>query len=646
MPSFSATTGGADPVARTDRSVGPVLAQVARFDTPLPLACGRSLAQYELAYETYGTLNDARSNAVLVCHALNASHHVAGFYADDPDNVGWWDNMVGPGKPLDTDRFFVVGMNNLGSCFGSTGPMSINAATGQPWGSDFPVLTVEDWVDAQAQLADRLGIAQWAAVMGGSLGGMQALDWAMRYPARIRNSLVIAAAPNLSAENIAFNEVARQAILSDPEFHDGDFQAFDVKPRRGLRVARMIGHITYLSDEQMEAKFGRQLRDGLQFSFAPEFQIESYLRYQGDKFAEYYDANSYLRITKALDYFDPATRTGGDLARALANATCRFLVVSFTTDWRFPASRSREIVKALVRTGRHLSYAEIAAPHGHDAFLLDNALSHAVVRAWFERIATTELGVGGAFSESRVGDAIPEGVGGAIPRPDAATDAVASGLATLTPDSGIAPLTPSGSASPTARSRGTRTDYATIAGWVSDGSRVLDLGCGDGSLLRFLATERRASGYGIEIDDAGVLASVKNGVDVIQSDLERGLAGFDDAAFDVVLLSQTLQAMRRVEAIVAEMLRVGREAIVTFPNFGHWSHRLQIVRGRMPVSTSLPYQWYDTPNIHLCTVADFDAFLAERQYRVLDRVVLAKGQRVSFAPNLTGELAIYRFRKQ
>jgi homoserine O-acetyltransferase len=646
MPSFSATTGGADPVARTDRSVGPVLAQVARFDTPLPLACGRSLAQYELAYETYGTLNDARSNAVLVCHALNASHHVAGFYADDPDNVGWWDNMVGPGKPLDTDRFFVVGMNNLGSCFGSTGPMSINAATGQPWGSDFPVLTVEDWVDAQAQLADRLGIAQWAAVMGGSLGGMQALDWAMRYPARIRNSLVIAAAPNLSAENIAFNEVARQAILSDPEFHDGDFQAFDVKPRRGLRVARMIGHITSLSDEQMEAKFGRQLRDGLQFSFAPEFQIESYLRYQGDKFAEYYDANSYLRITKALDYFDPATRTGGDLARALANATCRFLVVSFTTDWRFPASRSREIVKALVRTGRHLSYAEIAAPHGHDAFLLDNAQYHAVVRAWFERIATTELGAGGAFSESGVGDAIPEGVGGAIPRPDAATDAVASGMAPLTPDAGIAPPTPSGSASPTARSRGTRTDYATIAGWVSDGSRVLDLGCGDGSLLRFLATERRASGYGIEIDDAGVLASVKNGVDVIQSDLERGLAGFDDAAFDVVLLSQTLQAMRRVEAIVAEMLRVGREAIVTFPNFGHWSHRLQIVRGRMPVSTSLPYQWYDTPNIHLCTVADFDAFLAERQYRVLDRVVLAKGQRVSFAPNLTGELAIYRFRKQ
>jgi homoserine O-acetyltransferase len=391
MPSFSATTGGADPEARADRSVGPVVAQVARFDTPLPLACGRTLDHYELAYETYGTLNAERSNAVLVCHALNASHHVAGFYADDPDNVGWWDNMVGPGKPLDTDRFFVVGMNNLGSCFGSTGPITINAETGKPWGSAFPVLTVEDWVDAQAQLADRLGIARWAAVMGGSLGGMQALDWAIRYPQRIANALVIAAAPNLSAENIAFNEVARQAILSDPDFHDGNFQAFDAKPRRGLRVARMIGHITYLSDEQMEAKFGRKLREGLNFSFAPEFQIESYLRYQGEKFAEYYDANAYLRITKALDYFDPATRTGGDLAQAVASASCRFLVVSFTTDWRFPASRSREIVKALVRTRRHVSYAEVAAPHGHDAFLLDNAQYHAVVRAWFARM-TADIG--------------------------------------------------------------------------------------------------------------------------------------------------------------------------------------------------------------------------------------------------------------
>ena len=621
MPSFSDTTGGAGPAGTTaaGRSVGVVVPRRMRFDEPLPLACGRSLERYELAYETYGTLDAARSNAVLICHALNASHHVAGHYEGEPDNVGWWDNMVGPGKPLDTDRFFVVGVNNLGSCFGSTGPLSINPATGAPWGADFPLVTVEDWVDAQARLADRLGIAQWATVMGGSLGGMQALDWAIRYPQRVRHALVIAAAPNLSAENIAFNEIARQAILTDPEFFDGNFYAHGVKPRRGLRVARMIGHITYLSDEQMEAKFGRQLRDGLRFSFAPEFQIESYLRYQGEKFAEYFDANTYLRITKALDYFDPAIRAGGDLAAALSPAVCRFLVVSFTTDWRFPPARSREIVKALVRERRDVAYAEIAAPHGHDAFLLADPQYHAIVRAWFERIAET--------AKSGTDHVFP----GAPQAGEKAAESV------------VRPGFPKTRSVPDSASQ--RADYAAIGAWVPEGARVLDLGCGDGALLAYLAARRQATGYGIEIDDVGVLASVRNGTNVVQSDLERGLAGFEDAAFDVVILSQTLQAMRRIEAIVAEMLRVGREAIITFPNFGHWSHRLQILHGRMPVSSSLPYQWYDTPNIHLCTVADFDAFLRERSYRIVDRVVLAGGRPVSFAPNLTGELAIYRFRK-
>ena len=393
MPSFSATTGGdaggpsPAPAPARGRSVGPVVAQRVQFDRPLPLACGRVLTHYELAYETYGTLDAQRSNAVLVCHALNASHHVAGHYVEDPENVGWWDNMVGPGKPLDTDRFFVVGVNNLGSCFGSTGPLTVDPATGKPWGADFPLVTVEDWVDAQARLADHLGIERFAAVMGGSLGGMQALCWAIRYPQRIGNALVIAAAPNLSAQNIAFNEVARQAILTDPDFHGGHFEAAGTKPRRGLRVARMIGHITYLSDEQMEEKFGRELREGLKFSFAPEFQIESYLRYQGEKFAEYYDANTYLRITKALDYFDPAQATGGDLKQALAPARCRFLVVAFTTDWRFSPARSREIVQALVDNDREVAYAEIVAPHGHDAFLLDDPQYLSVVSAYFERIA-------------------------------------------------------------------------------------------------------------------------------------------------------------------------------------------------------------------------------------------------------------------
>ena len=604
MPSFAATTGGTDPAPAADgRSVGVVVPALAHFDQPLPLASGRVLASFDLAYETYGTLNPARTNAVLVCHALNASHHVAGVYAGEPDNLGWWDNLVGPGKPLDTDRFFVVGVNNLGSCFGSTGPLSIDPATGAPYGAAFPLVTVEDWVDSQARLADHLGVTRWAAVLGGSLGGMQALAWAIRYPARIGHALVIAAAPNLSAENIAFNEVARQAILTDPEFFDGEFERHGVKPRRGLRVARMIGHITYLSDEQMEAKFGRQLRDGKNFSFAPEFQIESYLRHQGEKFAEYYDANTYLRITKALDYFDPALASGGDLAKALAGAQCEFLVVAFTTDWRFPAARSREIVKALVRNRSRVSYAEIVAPHGHDAFLLDNPQYHAVVRAYFARLAEAFAPPGSLPAKAAV--VARTRVAGAV----------------------------------------TRQDYATIAGWIERGARILDLGCGDGSLLAWLRTARGVGGYGVEIDEAGFLASVQNGVDVVQVDLERGLAGFDDDSFDCVILSQTLQSMRRIEGIVGEMLRVGREAIVTFPNFGHWTHRWQILNGRMPVSRELPYQWYDTPNIHLCTVADFDAFLAARAHRVLDRVVLAGGKPVTVAPNLRGELAIYRFRR-
>jgi homoserine O-acetyltransferase/O-succinyltransferase len=361
-----------------------VTPQKARFTEPLKLTSGAVLPEFEIAYETYGELNAARSNAVLVCHALNASHHVAGSYANEPDNVGWWDNMVGPGKPLDTNRFFVIGNNYIGSCFGSTGPTSANPATGKPWGADFPVVTVEDWVAAQARLADRLGIERFAAVMGGSLGAMQALQWSLSYPARVRNSIVIAATPRLSAQNIAFNEVARQAIMTDPDFHGGHYYDKGVLPRRGLRIARMIGHITYLSDDAMMEKFGRALRrDGPGFDFNVDFEIESYLRYQGDKFAEYFDANTYLRITKALDYYDPAAAYGGDLSAAFARAQADFLVVSFTSDWRFSSQRSREIVRALLDNRRIVSYLEIDAPQGHDAFLLDDARYFGALRAYF-----------------------------------------------------------------------------------------------------------------------------------------------------------------------------------------------------------------------------------------------------------------------
>jgi len=375
--------------------------QTMHFEEPLALSSGASLRAYDLSFETYGRLNAERSNAVLVCHALNASHHVAGVYLNaqgqvQPRSEGWWDSMIGPGKPLDTQRFFVIGVNNLGSCFGSTGPMHVNPDTGQVWGADFPVVTVEDWVNAQARLLDRLGISQLAAVMGGSLGGMQALAWTLQHPDRVRHAVVVASAPNLTAENIAFNEVARRAIVTDPDFHGGHFYRHATIPRRGLRIARMIGHITYLSDDVMNEKFGRQLRSvagevaaGRPYQFSTqdiEFEIESYLRHQGDKFAEYFDANTYLLITRALDYFDPARTHGGDLSRALAAARAQFLLVSFSTDWRFSPARSRELVKALLDNQRDVSYAEIDAPHGHDAFLLEDARYLGVVRSYFDKV--------------------------------------------------------------------------------------------------------------------------------------------------------------------------------------------------------------------------------------------------------------------
>jgi len=364
------------------------------FDQPLHLQGGGVLRQYELSYETYGELNADRSNAVLICHALNASHHVAGSYLGEDKSQGWWDNMVGSGKAVDTNRFFVIGVNNLGSCFGSTGPMHTNPETGRVYGADFPVVTVEDWVNAQARLLDRLGINQLAAVMGGSLGGMQALSWSLQFPHRVRHAVVIASSPNLNAENIAFNEVARRAIATDPDFHGGHFYAHGVVPKRGLRIARMLGHITYLSDDVMNTKFGRLLQQGENFKYSTqevEFQIESYLRYQGDKFSEYFDANTYLLITRALDYFDPAAAYQGNLQQALARATAKFLLVSFTTDWRFAPARSREMVQALVANQREVSYAEIDAPHGHDAFLLDDPRYLSLVKAYFERISMEEL---------------------------------------------------------------------------------------------------------------------------------------------------------------------------------------------------------------------------------------------------------------
>ncbi|MDO3383167.1 homoserine O-succinyltransferase MetX [Gilvimarinus algae] len=358
-----------------DDSVGLVAPQTLVFDEPLTLACGRTLQQYELVIETYGELNANKSNAVLICHALSGHHHAAGFHSTEDRKPGWWDGYIGPGKAIDTNKFFVVSLNNLGGCNGSTGPRSINPETGKAWGADFPKLRVRDWVHSQARLAGKLGIAQWAAVVGGSLGGMQAMRWALEYPDRLRHCVVIASALKLSAQNIAFNETARQAIINDPKFHDGDYLAHDTYPKSGLAVARMIGHITYLSDHVMGEKFGRELRSG---SFEQglddlvEFQVESYLRYQGDTFSDSFDANTYILMTRALDYFDLAREYNDDPSVAFRRAQCNFYVASFTTDWRFPVERSREIVDALISAHKNVSYTEVESPFGHDAFLLPN----------------------------------------------------------------------------------------------------------------------------------------------------------------------------------------------------------------------------------------------------------------------------------
>ncbi|WP_210398277.1 homoserine O-succinyltransferase MetX [Motiliproteus sediminis] len=376
-------------------SVGIVTPQLLEFKEPLPLRSGRVLPEYQLMIETYGTLNADRSNAVLICHALSGHHHVAGYHSEEDKKPGWWDSAVGPGKVIDTNKFFVVGLNNLGGCHGSTGPQSINPETGKEYGPDFPVVTVRDWVNSQARLADRLGIQQWAAVVGGSLGGMQALRWSISYPERLRHCLVIASAPKLTAQNIAFNEVARQAISKDPEFFGGRYREHNTVPKRGLMLARMLGHITYLSDDSMREKFGRELRSGkLSFDFEADFQVESYLRYQGESFSESFDANTYLLMTKALDYFDPTVDFDGDLVAALSGAQCSYLLVSFTTDWRFSSARSREIVDALIAAGKRVAYAEVDAPQGHDAFLMPIPRYMEVFGGYMNRVAS-ELEPGG-----------------------------------------------------------------------------------------------------------------------------------------------------------------------------------------------------------------------------------------------------------
>ena len=588
-------------------SVGVVTPQRVEIGGEVTLDCGRTLERVTVEYETYGELNAAKTNAVFVCHALSGDAHVAGYHAgedvaDARTKPGWWDIFVGPGKPLDTDRYFVICANVLGGCKGTTGPMSIDPSTGKRYGLTFPVVTIGDMVSVHQRLVDHLGIDQLLCVIGGSMGGMQALEWAVRFPDRVRGFVPIATTASLSAQALAFDAVGRNAIQSDPNFHDGDYDATGAVPARGLGIARMLGHITYLSEEWMVEKFGRTLRESERYGyqFNSEFSVETYLDYQGSKFVERFDANSYLYITRAMDYFDLGAGRGG-LMEAMRGTEARGLVVSFSSDWLFTPGQSRQLVDALSLTGHTVSYVDVESPYGHDAFLLEPESLGRVVRGFLNRLER----------EVRAG----EGTAG-----DDEWDE-----------------TPG---------RERRIDLERIASMVDRDGSVLDLGCGDGRFLDWLRRDGCARVQGVDIDQEHVIQCIERGVDVIQADLDRALDMLGDKSFDHVLLSRTLQTVRWPSIVLNEMLRVGRRCTVTFPNFGYWRNRHYLTwLGRVPISRNLPYTWIDTPNLHHLTMKDFEDWCRRVGVRVEHRLAMdyESGKRIRLLANLRGTDVIYVF---
>jgi len=579
--------------------------QATLFEPPdaLELECGRSLGPIDVTYETHGRLNEARDNAVLICHALSGDAHVAGYYSDSDSRPGWWDKMVGPGKGIDTDRYFVVCSNILGGCKGTTGPSSINPETGKPWGLDFPVITIEDMVKLQKRLVEHLGIDKLLAVVGGSMGGMQVLEWAVRYPDSVALAIPIATTARLNAQSIAFDAVGRNAIVADPNFGGGQY-AEGPGPAQGLAIARMVGHITYLSEQGMHEKFGRQLRgaEKYRYDFSSEFSVETYLDHQSRSFVERFDANSYLYITKAMDYYDLGARHGS-LRDAFSNVQAGFLVVSFSSDWLFTSQQSRQLVDALLADGKRVSYSELNSPHGHDTFLLK-----------------------------------PETLGRLI----AGALADASGRPLLENGENVEPYrqTP---AVETAWA-GQRADYACIEELIDSGSRVLDLGCGRGVLLSRLMHNKNVDGLGVEVQQENICECTDRGVRVVDLDLEEELSSFANKSFDYVVLSQTLQTLRRPDAVLRQMLRIGRRCIVSFPNFMYWKPILQmLLSGRTPVTENLPFRWCDSPNLHHLTVRDFEAYCREGGVRVLESIALKEGQRsrLRLLPSVRAEEAIF-----
>jgi len=579
--------------------------RVVEQQQPLKLQCGRELGPIDVAYETYGTLDHDAGNVILICHALSGNAHVAGKNSPDDKKPGWWDAMVGPAKPIDTNRYFVICSNFLGGCSGTTGPSSINPKTNKPYGLDFPIITIADMVGVQKRLLDKLGIKSVLAVVGGSIGGMQVLQWVIDYPDFVRAAIPIATTPHLGPQSIAFDAVGRNAILTDANFADGRYTPSKA-PDKGLATARMIGHITYLSEESMRKKFGRQLRNARAYSydFNSEFAVETYLDYQGQTFVERFDANSYLYITKAADYFD-LQKQYGSLIEAFANVKSRILVVSFTSDWLFTPEQSQGMVNALIANGKDVSYCNIASSYGHDAFLLETETIGAFISGFLK--ATHQPGLTAASVSAK--------------KP--------------AKDHGIDVLD---------HTKRTRVDYELIESLIEPHSRVLDIGCGDGELLARLAVDKNVKGEGIELQQHHVMECVKRGLPIIQHDVERGLQYYADKSYDYVILSQTVQTVKNTEQVFTELLRIGRKVIVSFPNFAYWRSRAQLFfTGKAPVTKQLPFQWYNSLNIHCLSIRDFDEFCRKLGVRVEQKIPLAsmRLRPVRFAPNLFAEQAIY-----
>lgn len=596
-------------------SVGIVETKYFTFAEPpneLLLDCGRKLGPITIAYETYGEPNADQSNVVLVVHALSGDAHVAGYHSADDKKPGWWDRMVGPGKGLDTNKYFVICSNVIGGCKGSTGPSAIDPSTGKPYGMSFPIITIADMVRAQKCLIDHLGIKKLVTVIGGSMGGMQVLEWATRYPEMLKSSIVIATTHRSGAQEIAFNAVGRHAILADELFREGDYYD-EEHPAKGLAIARMLAHITYLSQQSMHAKFGRSLRerDRYGYDFDSEFAVETYLDYQGEQFVNRFDANSYLYITKAIDYFDLAA-TYGSLSEAMERVQSPVLVLSYSSDWLYPPRMSEEIVYALTRLQKDVSYANIQSDYGHDAFLLEVEVMERVIRGFLDRVS----------EPSR----ICRKTKACACAQKSTTDPVPAFRSTIYD--------------------GRRIDYDRIVDLIEPASRVLDVGCGDGSLLCRLLREKGVSGTGIELAQENVMSCMECGVSVIQADVDSGLGGLPDHGYDYVILSMTLQVVQHPEVAIREMLRVGRKCIVSFPNFGFWKVRAKtFLLGRAPVTRNLPYAWHMTPNRHVLSIKDFRVFCETHGARILTEIPISShGRQVRTAtvwPNLFADEAIF-----